>query len=52
MPLTFTLPQMGPIGKGAIALVTREAAGEPALSEPGESDQDVKRSAFPDRIQV
>jgi protein-L-isoaspartate(D-aspartate) O-methyltransferase len=32
VPLTFTLPQMGPIGKGVIALVTRSggAEGDPA----------------------
>jgi protein-L-isoaspartate(D-aspartate) O-methyltransferase len=28
VPLTFTLPQMGPIGKGATALLTRDATGE------------------------
>ena len=28
VPLTFTLPQMGSIGKGAIALLTRGATGE------------------------
>lgn len=28
VPLTFTLPQMGPIGKGAVALLTRDAAGD------------------------
>jgi protein-L-isoaspartate(D-aspartate) O-methyltransferase len=28
VPLTFTLPQMGSIGKGAIALVTRSATGD------------------------
>jgi protein-L-isoaspartate(D-aspartate) O-methyltransferase len=28
VPLTFSLPQMGPIGKGAIALVTKGGAGE------------------------
>ena len=28
VPLTFTLPQMGPIGKGAIVLAIRDAAGE------------------------
>lgn len=29
VPLTFAVPQMGPIGKGAIALLTRDATGEP-----------------------
>jgi protein-L-isoaspartate(D-aspartate) O-methyltransferase len=28
VPLTFTLPQMGPIGKGAVALLTRDATGD------------------------
>ena len=29
VPLTFTVPQMGSIGKGAIALLARDATGEP-----------------------
>ena len=29
VPLTFTVPQMGSIGKGAIALLTRDPTGEP-----------------------